>query len=234
MKKNKQKIGLIGGMGPFASERFMRMLLEKSAKRFGAKNGNDFPEIILDSVPVRDFISNTKSLPLAKRMLVSRVKMLGKIGCTEIAMVCNTGHILFPVLNEASGGKMVSIIDTVRNKVVSIGATRVGLLATKTTINSGLFKRAFSDTNVFLMDPDLPLQNLCERVIRGVIADIIRPSTIAKLKSQTNQFIRREKLDAVILGCTELPLVFTNNRSEKIIDCLDALSDKLLNNYFSN
>lgn len=232
MLKNNQKIGLIGGTGPFAGARYLSMLLEKSAKSFGAKNGDDFPEIILDSVPIRDFISDTKFLPLAKRMLTSRVKRLGRMGCTEIAMVCNTGHILFPALNKASGGRMVSIIDTVRNKVVAMGATRVGLLATKTTINSGLFKIAFSDTNVFLLNPDLSLQNLSERVIRGVIADNVRPSTIAKLVFQTNRFIKMKKLDAVILGCTELPLAFAGKKSEKIIDCLDVLSDKLLNNYF--
>lgn len=234
MNMNKKIIGLIGGMGPFASARFLSLLLEKSAKCFGAKNGDDFPEIILDSVPVRDFISNTESVSIAKRMLVSRVKKLSKIGCTNIAIVCNTGHILFPTLNEASGGKMVSIIDTVRNKVIAMGATRVGLLATKTTVNSRLFNRAFSDTDVFLLNPDLALQNLSERVIRGVIANSIRPSTIAKLVFQTNRFIKKEKLDAVILGCTELPLAFVNNKSEKIIDCLDVLSDKLLDSYFSN
>ena len=230
---NKKIIGLIGGMGPFASARFLNLLLEKSAMCFGAKNGDDFPEIILDSVPIRDFISDTKSVPVAKRMLISRVKKLDKIGCTRIAMVCNTGHILFPSLNEASGGRMISIIDTVRNKVVAMGATRVGLLATKTTINSGLYKGAFSDTGVFLLNPDPALQNLSERIIRGVIANKVRHSTMTKLVSQTNRFIRNEKLDAVILGCTELPLAFANTKSEKIIDCLDVLSDKLLESYFS-
>lgn len=231
---NKQIIGLIGGMGPFASARFLDLLLEKSAKSFGAKNGEDFPEIILDSVPVPDFISDTKSLPIAKQMLVTRVQRLSKLGCTKIAMVCNTGHVLFPELSKTSNGKMISLIEAVRDRVVSLGLKRVGILATTTTIRTSLFKKAFLSTNVFLINPEPSLQKLSETVIRSVIANKISPTIVKRLLSQTKRFIKNEELDAVILGCTELPLVFAGNKSDKIIDCLDILSDKLLKSEFSN
>ena len=64
--KNKPKIGLIGGMGPFASASFLQILLKKAAIR-GAKNGDEFPEILLNSVPVTDFISDTEALPQAEK-----------------------------------------------------------------------------------------------------------------------------------------------------------------------
>jgi aspartate racemase len=226
--KNNKIIGLIGGMGPFASARFLSLLLEKSSKNFGVKNGDEFPEIVLDSIPVPDFISDTESLPTARRMLTSRIKKLNKFGCTTIAMVCNTGHILFPELSRASDGKMISLIDTVRDRVVSLKIKRVGLLATKTTIKSNLYQNAFAKTEVNIIDPDNKTVEICERVIRGKIANTVSKESTKELLDKTEEFIKKEDLDAVILGCTELPLAFPKNKPKNIIDCLDVLSDSLL------
>lgn len=233
MIKNKI-IGLIGGMGPFAGARFCMLLLEKSARDFGAKNGEDFPEVVLDSVPVPDFISDTKRLFEAEMMLVSRIKKLNMFGCTTIAMVCNTGHILFPQLSKASGNKMISLINAVRDKVVDSGFKKVGLLATKTTIQSGIFQNAFLKTGINIVNPDNKTIELCEKVIRGVIANTNSMELTNELLNRTGEFVKKQKLDGIILGCTELPLAFPKNKSKNIIDCLDVLSDALLENFYKN
>lgn len=221
-------------MGPFAGARFCTLLLEKSASNFGAKNGDEFPEIVLDSVPVPDFISNTKRLSEAETMLVSRIKKLNKFGCTTIAMVCNTGHILFPELSRVSKAKMISLINTVRDRVVTKKFKRVGLLATKTTLKSGLFQNAFIETGINIVNPSNEVVDICEKVIKGVIANTNSKKLINELTTRTDQFIKKQKLDGVILGCTELPLAFSNNKQDNIIDCLDVLSDTLLENFYKN
>lgn len=233
MNKNKI-IGLIGGMGPFAGARFCTLLLEKSSRVFGAKNGDEFPEIVLDSVPVPDFISDTKRLPEAETMLVSRIKKLNRFGCTTIAMVCNTGHILFPLLSSVSGVKMVSLINAVRDRVVAKKFKRVGLLATRTTIKSNLFQNAFLGTGINIVNPDNKTIDICEKVIRGVIANTNSKRLINELITRTDEFIKKRKLDGIILGCTELPLAFPQNKLNDIIDCLDVLSDALLEDFFVN
>ena len=221
-------------MGPFASAEFVRLLLEKSVKNFGAKDCDEFPEIVLDSIPVPDFISDTKSVPIATKMLIARVKKLNKFGCTTIAMVCNTGHLLFPILSKNSEAKMISLIKTIRNKVVSLGFKRVGLLATKTTINSNLFKQTFARTGITIIDPDEKDINVCEAAIRGVIAGKRFDPKTDRLQKMTKKFIKKQNLDGVILGCTELPLAFPKNKMPNIVDCLDVFSDELLKNHFLN
>lgn len=52
-----KRIIIIGGMGPQASLRLHELLLERAALT-GAKNGNDFPEIVHFSLPIDDFISD--------------------------------------------------------------------------------------------------------------------------------------------------------------------------------
>ena len=232
MKKNKKIIGLIGGMGPFASAEFCRLLLDKSSRNFGAKNGDDFPEIVLDSIPVPDFISNTEQLPEAKAILISRIKKLNRFGCTIIAMVCNTGHILFPELSKISDVKMVSLINVVRDKVVASKFKRVGLLATRTTIKSKIYKNAFTGTGIKIIDPDEKTVDICERVIRGVIANENCEPVVDELLRRTDRFVKEQELDGIILGCTELPLAFPQKKTPNTIDCLDVLSDELLEDFF--
>lgn len=221
-------------MGPFAGAEFCRLLLAKSSQNFGAKNGDEFPEIVLDSVPVPDFISDTKSLPEAKSMLISRVKKLNKFGCTTIAMVCNTGHVLFPELSKVSNAKMVSLINSVRDKVVAMQFRRVGLLATKTTVKSNLFKKAFADTGIEVVIPDEKTIDICEDVIRGVIANNVPSQSVNTMLEITRSFVKKQNLDGIILGCTELPLAFPKNELPNVVDCLDVLSDKLLEDFFEN
>ncbi|MEK7497489.1 MAG: amino acid racemase [Patescibacteria group bacterium] len=232
--KNKKIIGLIGGMGPFASARFLQTMLEKSCSNFGAKNGNDFPEIVLDSIPVPDFISNTSRLPEAEALLISRIKKLDKFGCKTVAMVCNTGHILFPKLSRTSNAKMISLIKAVRSRVIELKLKRVGILATKTTLNSNIYKQAFSRTGIKIINPDEEIINVCEGVIRKVIANENTKSSVSGLIAKTISFAAKQKLDGIILGCTELPLAFPKDKKFKfkVIDCLDVLSDSLLNDAF--
>jgi aspartate racemase len=234
MNKNKQVIGLIGGMGPFASAEFLKILLEKSSRDFGAKNCDEFPEIVLDSIPVPDFISDKKSLPAAKKMLIDRVLRLNKFGCTTIVIVCNTGHIMFPALSSISSAKMISIIDSVRSKVIERGFKRVGLLATKTTIKSNLFTKVFSETKIIIVNPTVELMELSEIAIRNVISNELTEIQTVELIKMVKEFILKNSLDGIILGCTELPLVFKNHASENFVDCLDVLADELLVDHYSD
>jgi aspartate/glutamate racemase len=48
-----------------------------------------------------------------------------------------------------------------------------------------------------------------------------------------SKFINENELDGLILGCTELPLVFPKNKFRNVIDCMEVLSDNLLDNYYN-
>ncbi len=224
---NKQKIGIIGGMGPFAGSKLLEILLNRSSA-LGAKNSCDFPEILLDSVPIKDFISDTKSVPSTRKILSNKISDMACQNCQKIAIACNTAHIMFRELNVTSGGRMISIIDAVKEKVIASNPTRVGLIATPTTIKTGLYQKAFSNTKVKLILPDKFLIKLTERAIRNEISGKPNESVRKRLLDQTIEFMINKKLDLVILGCTELPLVFEDFRSSKFIDCLEALSEKLI------
>jgi aspartate racemase len=232
----KSSIGLIGGMGPYASAYFYKLLLTKSRDIYGAENNNDFPEIIIDSIPVPDFISDTAHLSEAKTMLQDRVRKLNKYGVTRIAMICNTGHILYDDLASVSSVPFDSLIESVSQEVKKKNIKRVGLLGTSTTVKSSIYKKNLRKLGVQVVNPSIEMQKKHEEIIRELIAGKTHTKQKQKFVRTVNKFVRDNKLDGIILGCTEIPMMFPKVKFPNIaiIDCLDVLADKLLAEYYKN
>lgn len=233
MEKKEKIIGLIGGMGPYASAYFYKLLLDKSNQLFGARHNDDFPEILIDSVPVPDFISDTTNLDIAKDMLISRVKRLTTYGCTSLAMVCNTGHILYPSLSQISGPSFVSLIDSVSGEVNKRKLRKVGLFATRTTIRTNLYQDALRQYGIEVVTPDDQTNTVINAIIEDVVARGASLEHSETLKQISEKFVQHHNLDGIILGCTELPLVFPKQSFSNVVDCLDVLAERLLSEYYS-
>lgn len=137
-------IGILGGMGPQASAHLVNLLVQISAKEFKAVNGEDFPEIVLNSVPIPDFIADEKHKKVALKILKDRVIKMNKIGVGMLAISCNTAHLLLEDLQKVSQVSFVSMIEAIAKEVNSSGIKKVGLLASPTTFKSGLFQQALA------------------------------------------------------------------------------------------
>lgn len=227
---NKNVIGILGGMGPQASAKLVEMLIEISIQDFGAKNGDDFPEIILDSVPIPDFISNPRNLKPALKMLKDRVRMLSNMNISNFAIACNTAHILLGDLQSVSKVPFVSMVDEIAKRVRIEGIIKVGLLASPSTIRFGMFEKALGKSNIEVVLPTKMQQIALEKIIKNVISG-------KKLKSDTSKisliasFLKEQGAQGIILGCTELPLIFPKKFFIPIFDCLEILAGSLLRKF---
>ncbi len=67
-----RRIVIIGGMGPQASLSLHERLI-KRAQELGARNGNEFPEIIHFSLPIDDFISDESKTVQAIALIKERL-----------------------------------------------------------------------------------------------------------------------------------------------------------------
>lgn len=224
MKQNKM-IGLIGGNSSFASAYFYKLLSDKAVRDYGAKNNNDFPHISIDSLPVPDFISDEENLGQAMKMLQGSLLNLEKQRATSIAIVCNTIHIL----SDLKSPHFVSLIEIACKEVIERGYKRVGILATPTTIKHDLYGKFLRKNGVEVVYSDTKLQKYHEEIIRKVIAGKTEDNNLENL---TKEFIEQNDLDGVVLGCTELPLVFPKNRFNNVVDCLNVLANELLFRYY--
>ena len=230
MKKN-TAIAILGGMGPEASVKMLEIMVSMAAREFGAKDGTDFPEILLDSVPVPDFISNKKKMPIALEMLKERIIKLNAFNISTYGIACNTAHIILDELEAVSAAPFTSMIDAVSASLKNSKIRKVGILATLSTIETGLYQKALSKYSINVVFPNSIEINRMEKVIRKIIAGKNLVSDSEKIKEIAESLISRGA-EGIILGCTELPLIFPKNFSLPVYDSLEILARSLLENYY--
>ncbi len=231
MQHKSRAIAILGGMGPEASVYMYKLLIERAVSHFGAKNNDDFPEIVLYSVPVPDFISNDKSKKKALNMLIEKVKQLNKLNIANLSIACNTAHVLLNELQNNTIIPFISMIKEVTDRVENEGITKVGILGTPSTIKSELYQKALSKKGIESVIPSDGQIKILELVIRNVIAGKILRTDAKKLIHIAN-FLRKMGAEGIILGCTELPLVFPKKYSLPVYNSVEILSLELLRRYY--
>ncbi|MBI2598829.1 amino acid racemase [Candidatus Curtissbacteria bacterium] len=232
MTKNNGAIAILGGMGPQASAKMLEVMVSMAAREFGAKNCEDFPEIILFSVPFPDFISSKKNARRAKLLLKKKVAFLNNIDVSVVVIACNTAHILIDDLQVVSKAPFVSMIGAVADEVKRQGLKKVGILATPSAIRSKLFQRALSGIGVVTVIPNRDQFMEIESVVRKVISQEVSENDVLRLANVANDLVEKGA-EGIILGCTELPLVFPKDFQLPIFDSIEILSRKLLTLQFS-
>ncbi len=225
-------IGILGGMGPQASAKLYELLIKGTQKYTPAAVDDDYPEIVLLNVPVPKFISNKNELSKAKQILIERTKLLEQVGCTVNGIACNTAHILLPELQVVTKVPFLPIPVLVKKRIELAGFKRVGLLATPTTLTSTLYDEAIGDI-AEIIRPDITLAKIVEEYIYKQLGGSLSEAERSKFRRMVANFKEQNKLDAVILACTELPLVYGQTNEPVILDTLQILSDELLAVYFA-
>jgi|SRR3989344_32630 len=228
----KQPIAIIGGMGPEASVYLYNVLIKQSIDSYGAVNNDDFPEIVLYSVPVPDFISSNERRNEAFDILKEKVESLNSLNPLCIAIACNTAHVLINDLQNLSHVPFVSMIDEIVEAVLKDKINKVGLLGTPSTLRSGMYQNAFRKVDIETILPENSEIDLIENIVRKVIAGTTDEKDKENLEKIAN-VLKKKGVKGIILGCTELPLVFPSEYSVSIYNSVDILSRALLRNYYS-
>jgi aspartate racemase len=163
-------------------------------------------------------------------MLLKRTQKLTKIGVDILCLSCNTVHIFHPKLAASTPVEFVSMIDLVVEKTVRLNLKRVALFATPVTIKSRLYQDKLTSVGVESFTLSTAGQKKYEKVLRAVVAGQVTPNHIQFLFKTASRLYRKHKLNGIILGCTELPLIFPKDRFSgiPILDSLDILADSLL------
>lgn len=218
-------------MGPEASAYLYTTLINNSIKYFHAVNNDDFPEIILYSIPVPDFISNCNNSNQALQMLKKRVIDLNKISLSCLSMACNTAHLFFDKLQSISSNKFISMIDEVSFFVSKDKKKIVGIMGTPSTIKSGLYQSKLAKYNIQSVVPTSKELKILEKVIRNVLKGKKIAQDQKKLLLISDS-LKKRGAEGIILGCTELPLIFPGKYALTVYNSVEILAMVLLQKYY--
>ena len=205
-------IGILGGMGTQAGLDFCNKL----AKLNRGKSDQNYPIFLLyNKSNIPDRKQNLKNYSKVLKSLIIGCKFLQKNKCKFISIPCNTAHywyedlkikIKIPILN------MPKIVyeNALRNCSKS---SKIGLLATETTIKTGIYKKYFEKKYDLIM----PQKNLQTKYVNKSIKLVKMGKTkeAEKAIKPAVNYLLKKKCKKIILGCTELPIAIFAYKSFK-------------------
>lgn len=197
----KDVIGVLGGMGSYATLHFFQELLDA----FSAEKEWDRPRIIIDNrctMPSRVLavLEGTKYEQLVAELCDSVASLL-HAGATKIILACNTSHCFLPDIYRnvpEAEGKIISIIDACCMEIAAANERQVSLIASEGTIQSRVFHQALQPYGIEVF---VPVAEQFEAVKQNRITGETLDAFV--------QMIRSFSGDALILGCTEFPVLFS-------------------------
>ncbi len=228
-----KRIGIIGGVGPQATAFLYQKIVTSAQTNHGAVNNEDYPDMLIASVPVPDFISSKKHLEEARQMLIEAAKGLERAGCKAMCIGSNTVHILLQDLEKEVSILFLSMVELVAERCKLLGYSKVALLGTPVLLASGIYESALEKRGIELIKPNAAQIETCDIVIRSVIAGIkeipARKEYVEVLSSMFDQ-----KADAIILGCTELPLALDYEvLGKRVLSSEEILAEGITNYCYS-
>jgi aspartate racemase len=215
-------------MGPEATASFYERLIELTP----ARRDQDHLHVIIaadPSVPDRTaaFLRDGESPLSAMRRGIS---LLVDAGADLIAIPCNTAHIWIDELREGVDVPILDMIEvTARAAAAALPhGAQVAVLATVGMIESDLYGRALAALGLNARYPSPAEQEKVTNGIVGVKAGTHREAR--ELLQDVGHRLVADGVDGIILGCTEIPLVFeTEAVGVPVFDSLSLLARRTVN-----
>jgi aspartate racemase len=210
-------IGLIGGMSAESSALYYRLINKEMQRRLG---GHHNPRSLLATVDFGDIVPLQISGEWDRlgEMLAHTAQQLERGGADFLVLCANTMHKVADSISRAVEIPLLHIVDPTANAIQQAGHVRVGLLATRYTMEQPFYAdrmRARFGIEVLIPSSEsrqVVHEIIFEELVRGIFRHESRQryqEVIAELAAAGAQ--------SIILGCTELELLLTAADSELLL-----------------
>lgn len=237
-----KRIGIVGGVGPYAGLDLTRKLFDHTK----ADTDQQHLPVMLYSFPGQIgerpafLLGNTPDNP--GEAIGDIMMELARAGATVIGMPCNTAHcprildIALKKLATLEGPvHFVHMIDSVVRHVRERcgGNARVGILSTMATLETRIYQDSLERVGLTALYPEpegcVRVQEAISNREYGIKArNPVTERARADLLREASSLAQR--VDAIILGCTEIPLALYEKELDGIplIDATDVLAGELV------
>lgn len=209
-------IGIIGGLGPEATVEYYNGII--------AAFKNDradlvYPEIIIYSVNMSEFIGlmREKKYDQAVDKVIEKAENLYRAGAEFLAITANTPHMLFEQISSKSPLPLISIVEATREECIRNSFRKTGLMGTGFTMNATFYQDVFRKSGIeVIMPSDEDKKIIDHKLFTEIEIGIFRDDTRELLIGIIEKMKRDHNIDSMILGCTELPLILTEQAYDGI------------------
>jgi len=212
-----KKVGIIGGIGPASTLDYYSGIINGIRARDCSDN---YPEIIIYSINMTEMLSyiSNKDWDALTEMLLAAVRILACSGVDFAAIASNTPHIVFDRVQSRSALPLISIVDATCRYAKELNVQKAVVIGTRFTMGSGLYSEALGKNNIIAVIPSEDEQVVIHNIIFPKLEEgIIVPEDKLKMLEIVRALIAGNNADALLLGCTELPLMIKNDDLETVI-----------------
>jgi len=221
---SEKTVGIIGGMGPEATvDVFAKMVAATPSRR-----DQDHLRIIIDNnpkIPSRfKFIMGRGENPLP--YLIEMAKKLERYGADFLLIPCNAAHHFYDQIQKEVGIPILHISEETRKYIRSMKQKpqKVGLMASGSTVVAGVYQRVFEGFRIELVLPNPKDQQVVSEAIYSFKKGM-RTKRLEKRLMNVAHSLAKTGAEAIILGCTELPVILKGVKSSvQFIDANEVLA----------
>ena len=201
-----KRIGILGGMSPESTVEYYQYITHAYTERFGDYG---YPEVIIYSVSFQPYVDwpRQERWDLVAQGLGEAAQKLEAAGADFIVIATNTMHLVFDQVQACVSVPLLSLLDAVGDAILARGMKTVGLLGTKFTMEKSFYQDALARRGVTVLAPDEEGREyvntvIYDELVAGQIRDESRAGLVAIIKK-----LAERGAEGVILGCTEIPLL---------------------------
>lgn len=229
-----KKLGLVGGMGPESTMPYYHGIVYG----VNARTSKDFfPNLTIESINVFHILQlcAKKDYESLTEYVLEALQNLARSGADFAALSANTTHIVFDRLRERSPLPLLSIVEAVCSEAMRRNYRKIGLLGTIFTMTEDFYKKPFMREGIEVVVPSATEMQRVDSLISDELEyGIIKPETLAEFQQIIARMRDENGIEAIILGCTELPLILNaDNSPVPVLDTMKIHIDAIVNEILS-
>ncbi|QIM21629.1 aspartate/glutamate racemase family protein [Phycicoccus sp. HDW14] len=206
-------LGVLGGMSWTSTEAYYRGLNAGVAARLGGLHSARLLLHSVDFAPVAE-AQHAGDWGATARILGDAARGLAAGGAEALLLATNTMHKVAGEVEAAAGVPLLHIADPTADALLAGGHHRVGLLATRFTMEQDFYVERLRARGLDVVVPEADDRDLVHRVIYDeLVHDVVRPESRAAYLDVVGRLVA-EGADSVVLGCTEIGLLLTDGDAE--------------------
>ncbi|WIW00070.1 aspartate/glutamate racemase family protein [Kinneretia aquatilis] len=180
------------------------------------------PEVSMHTPSLADYVNclDRKDLQGVGELMLASARKLARPGADFLICPDNTIHQAFSYVEPRSPLPWLHIAEVVALAAAERGCRRLGLTGTRWLVDSAVYPEKLAAQGLQCVKPDIPERDEMDRIIMDeLVCGTIKPESIAYFQSAIHGF-KEQGCDAVILGCTEIPLIV--NAENSALPTLDS------------
>jgi aspartate racemase len=146
-------------------------------------------------------------------LMLSSANKLAKLGADFLICPDNTIHKSFAYVRQCSPLPWLHIAEVVAEQAVERGFKNVAITGTRYLVESDVYPERLAAHGLEYVRPSLEERAEINRIIfEELVYGVFKPEAIAYFQRVISR-LKNEGCDAVVLGCTEIPLIMNDQNS---------------------